>query len=55
MTVALLEGRTMADAALLGTAAGAAAALSPGTGICARPDILRLYEALRTDPAAIET
>jgi len=54
MTVALLEGRGVADAALLGTAAGAAAALNPGTGVCARDDILRLYEALRADPSAIE-
>ncbi len=53
MTVALLEGRGIADAALLGTAAGAAAALNPGTGVCARADILRLYAALRDDPAAV--
>jgi len=55
MTVALLEGRDIADAALLGTAAGAAAALNPGTGVCARADILRLYESLRDDPAAVTT
>lgn len=54
MTVGLLEGQSTVDAALLGTAAGAAAALSPGTGICTRPDILRLYEALTLDPAAVE-
>ncbi len=53
MTVALLEGRSMEDAALLGTAAGAAAALNPGTGVCARADILRLYAAIRDNPAAI--
>jgi 6-phosphofructokinase 2 len=54
MTVALLEGRSIEDAALLGTAAGAAAALNPGTGVCALADILRLYEALREDTACIE-
>jgi len=54
MTVALLDGRAAADAALLGTAAGAAAALNPGTGVCARDDILRLYKSLRDDPAALE-
>lgn len=54
MTVALLDGRSVEDAALLGTAAGAASALNPGTGLCARADILRIYEALRTDPASIE-
>lgn len=54
MTVALLDGRGVEDAALLGTAAGAAAALNPGTGVCARGDILRLYESLRNDPGYIE-
>jgi 6-phosphofructokinase 2 len=54
MTVALLDGRSVEDAALFGTAAGAAAALNPGTGVCARADILRLYAALRADPSAIE-
>lgn len=54
MTVALLEGRSVMDAALLGTAAGAAAALNPGTGVCSRADILRLYQTLRDNPAAVE-
>jgi 6-phosphofructokinase 2 len=54
MAVALLEGRSVEEAALLGTAAGAAAALNPGTGVCARADILRIFEALKADPAAIE-
>ncbi len=54
MTVALLDGRSVEDAALLGTAAGAAAALNPGTGVCAFADIMRLYEALRQDTACIE-
>ncbi len=53
MTVALLAGRSVEDAALLGTAAGAAAALNPGTGVCARADILRIYEALTKDATAI--
>lgn len=53
MTVALLEGRGVDDAALLGTAAGAAAALNPGTGVCKRADILRIYEALRADRSAV--
>jgi 6-phosphofructokinase 2 len=54
MTVALLEGRSVEDAALLGTAAGAAAALNPGTGVCARADILRIFDALKADGTAIE-
>ncbi|MBN9022187.1 MAG: 1-phosphofructokinase family hexose kinase [Rhizobiales bacterium] len=53
VTVALLEGRDIEDAALLGTAAGAAAALNPGTGVCRREDILRIYEALSADPEAV--
>ncbi|HET7716547.1 MAG TPA: hexose kinase, partial [Bauldia sp.] len=55
MTVALLEGRTILDAALLGTAAGAAAALNPGTGVCTRADILRLYGTLCDDASAVES
>lgn len=54
MTVALLEGRDLEEAALLGTAAGAAAALNPGTGVCRHADILRIYEALSADPGAVE-
>ena len=54
VTVALLEGRDLEEAALLGTAAGAAAALNPGTGVCRRADILRIYEALAGDPDAVE-
>jgi len=54
MAVALLAGRSIADAALLGTAAGAAAALNPGTGVCKRADILRIYEALTADGSMVE-
>jgi 6-phosphofructokinase 2 len=52
MTVALLEGRSVEDAALFGTAAGAAAVMSSGTTLCSRSDILGLYEAMKRDPAA---
>jgi 6-phosphofructokinase 2 len=55
MTLALSEGRSVTDAALLGTAAGAAAVLSTGTTLCSRADILNLYETLRRNPAAVET
>jgi 6-phosphofructokinase 2 len=54
MTVALFEGRDAADAALFATAAGAAAVLSSGTLLCSRPDILRLYAEMKSDPHAIE-
>jgi 6-phosphofructokinase 2 len=53
MTVALLQGQSIEDAALFGTAAGAAAVLSSGTTLCSKPDILRLYEALKSDPTSV--
>lgn len=53
MSVALLQGHSVEDAALFGTAAGAAAVLSAGTTLCAKPDILRLYQAMKSDPTAI--
>ncbi len=43
MTLALAEGRAAPDAFAYGTAAGAAAVLSPGTELCRREDVERLY------------
>ena len=47
MTVALAEGRSPADAHVYATAAGAAAVLHPGTKLCRREDVARLYEQAR--------
>jgi len=47
MTLALSEGRTIEDALMFGIAAGAATCLTPGTGLCARADVKRLYADLR--------
>jgi 6-phosphofructokinase 2 len=54
MTVALSEGKSVEEAALFGTAAGAAAVLAPGTRHCSRADIYRLYDEIRRDPAALQ-
>ena len=43
MTLALAQGRDEQDAFEYGMAAGAAAVLSPGTGLCRREDVERLY------------
>lgn len=43
MTFALAKGWTPDEALRLGVAAGAAAVLTPGTNLCRREDVLRLY------------
>jgi 6-phosphofructokinase 2 len=43
MTFALAKGWTPDEALRLGVAAGAAAVLTPGTALCRREDVLRLY------------
>src|SRR5262249_4022606 len=47
MTLALASGRAPEDALLYATAAGAAAVLHPGTKLCAREDVNRLYDQTR--------
>ena len=44
MVWALSEGRTTGDAFRLGVAAGAAAAITPGTELCRIEDVHALYE-----------
>mgnify|MGYP003672061113 CR=1 FL=1 len=44
MTLGLAQGRSAQDAFGYGMAAGAAAVLSAGTGLCRREDVERLYE-----------
>ncbi|MCB1371326.1 MAG: 1-phosphofructokinase family hexose kinase [Rhodobacteraceae bacterium] len=46
MTFALAEGRSPEDAFALGVAAGSATVLTPGTGLCLRADVERLYASL---------
>lgn len=47
MTFALAEGRSIEDAFVLGLAAGTAAVLTPGTELCRKADVWRLYDALK--------
>lgn len=47
MTFALAEGRSAEDAFVLGVAAGSAAVLTPGTELCRKEDVWRLYDALK--------
>ena len=50
MTLALAEGQSPADAFRRGIAAGTAAVLTPGTGLCRRDDVERLYREVLTYP-----
>ncbi|MCB1495467.1 MAG: hexose kinase [Bauldia sp.] len=47
MTLALADQRPVEDAAILGAAAGTAAVITPGTRLCIREDIFRIYDQLR--------
>jgi 6-phosphofructokinase 2 len=47
MTFGLATGIAPRDAFLLGMAAGTAAVLTPGTDLCRRDDVLRLFEELK--------
>jgi len=47
MTLGLAQGRSAEDAFGYGMAAGAAAVLSAGTGLCHREDVERLYGELK--------
>jgi 6-phosphofructokinase 2 len=42
----LTEGASTAEAVRYGVAAGAAACLTPGTGLCRKEDVVRLYAAM---------
>ncbi len=48
MVWALAHGRPLTESFAYGIAAGAATALTPGTELCRRNDVERLYEAVRT-------
>jgi 6-phosphofructokinase 2 len=51
MTMAIAEGRPLDDCLMFATAAGAATALTPVAKVCARPDVMRLYEQVKHDHA----
>jgi 6-phosphofructokinase 2 len=46
MTLALSNGRTIEDALIFAIAAGAAAVLTPGTRLCRKEDVERIYDDL---------
>ena len=47
MTLGLAQGRSPEDAFAYGVAAGAAAVMSPGTELCRREDVERLYQEIK--------
>ena len=47
MIVALSEGKSVKEAAIFGVAAGAAAVQTPGSELCRREDIYRVYDEIR--------
>lgn len=47
ITLGLAQGMELRDAVHLGMAAGAATLMTPGTGLCRREDVERLYSACR--------
>ena len=55
MTLGVAQGRSPEDAFAYGMAAGAAAVLSAGTGLCRREDVERLYGEIKDAPAPPDT
>jgi 6-phosphofructokinase 2 len=53
MTLGLAQGRTPEDAFALALAAGTAAVLTMGTGLCRRPDVHRIYRQIRSAQPAL--
>jgi 6-phosphofructokinase 2 len=51
MVWAIGDGRDIREAFRYGVAAGTAALLSPGTELCRREDVLRLFNDVRLEPA----
>jgi 6-phosphofructokinase 2 len=45
----LARGDSVPDAARLGIAAGAAAVMTPGTQLCRREDVERLYAKMKSE------
>jgi 6-phosphofructokinase 2 len=51
IVLSVAQGRPLAEAVRVGVAAGAAAVLNPGTALCHREDVDRLYPQVMTSPA----
>jgi 6-phosphofructokinase 2 len=54
MTAALARGREVQDAFVLGMAAGTAAVMTPGTQLCRREDVERLYAEVAAERALVQ-
>jgi 6-phosphofructokinase 2 len=50
IALSLAQGRPLAEAVRYGVAAGAAAVMNPGTALCCREDVERLYPQVMTAP-----
>jgi 6-phosphofructokinase 2 len=50
MVLSLAEGRALGEAVRFGVAAGAAAVMNPGTALCRREDVERLYPQVMSSP-----
>jgi 6-phosphofructokinase 2 len=50
IVVSLAQGRALGEAVRFGVAAGAAAVMNPGTALCRREDVERLYPQVMTSP-----
>ncbi len=49
MVLSLARGNSLSEAVRFGVAAGAAAVMTPGTGLCRREDTERLYQQIRAE------
>jgi 6-phosphofructokinase 2 len=47
IVLALERGKSIREAAYFGVAAGSAAVMTPGTDLCQKEDVERLYERMR--------
>jgi 6-phosphofructokinase 2 len=50
VVLSLAQGRSLREAVRFGVAAGAAAVMNPGTALCRREDVERLYPQVMTSP-----
>jgi 6-phosphofructokinase 2 len=52
IVLSLSRGRPLREAVRFGVAAGAAAVMNPGTELCRREDVERLYDQVTVTPVA---